>query len=125
MNLLWWRKKKLNDFTLTITVDDSFKAGYGHLDTKDKIIVLSKNDTEIESTLAHELGHLMSLILRTPNAREKEFADQSGNILGLSFRAGDPNLKLEKEAWKFARMILPERINEEVAEASLRHYDKK
>ena len=124
MNLLWWRKKKLKDFTLTIIFDKSLKEDEGTFQTETKVISIPTIGNHIESTLAHELGHVMSMILRTPITRKAELYNSKGNIIAIKKLCVNEELICEEEAWAFARIIIPEKIDEKFAEYALRTHGK-
>ena len=121
MNLLWWRKKKLKDFTLTIKIDPNITPGFS---TASKIVSFRVDDKHAKSILAHELGHVMSMIFRSPITRKSEVTDIQRNVIGLRELSQREELLTEEEAWTFARMILPGKIDEEFVEYALSTYGK-
>ena len=107
--------------TFSVIIDDSKRKGWGGYDWEKKEIVLSLGQKHLESTLAHELGHFMSDFLNTPIAKEICPKNISGALERIKWFS--PNLiKLEEEAWKFAKMILPDKIDKKLIDKCLNTY---
>ena len=107
--------------TLTIVIDPSRKAGWGGYNWETREIVLASGQKHLELILAHELGHFMSDFLNTPIAKEICPKNISGALDRIKWFS--PNLiKLEEEAWKFARAIWPEKVDEKLIEKYLDTY---
>ena len=105
-----FKNKKTTKIKITFTGSRDKDSGAYSWDTK--LIELPTDCPNLESVLAHELGHFMSDFLNTSIAQEICPRNTSGTLIRVKHSSTN-YIKLEKEAWKFARKIWPGKINRE------------
>ena len=112
---------KKKSVTLTITVEPGREENHGGYNWAKQEILLPQKASNLESLLAHELGHFMSDFLDTPIAKDLCPKDTSGTLEYIRW-ASPRIINLEHEAWYFAKLIRPNRINDTFVKECLYTY---
>jgi hypothetical protein len=119
------------EYTIRVAIDDSLPTdGTSWISPSRDDMYIDINPKRVktlENTLAHELGHVVSRIALTSAFVNDPRLDRwyaLENAFGYSDRTREGVLRNEKEAWKFAEIMLGDKLDKEDERLSIDSYER-